>query len=683
MALAVLAVFLFAYIDLLREEGRALEDFTAQQAELATALARTFEAGNYCILHDLRTLVALDDPMARATAARRLVDDGATYRQAEVFGVDGRVLTDVSADPPRNVAAGSMIDAARERVMDAARQNGMALSEPLEGASAGRGRLSMRFYALKEGDRTALLLVDADRLADGLGGPTSTSGASLERIVLVDPARRWIERDPADAARSGGWRSREEPVPEDLAALLSDMGAGRAGAVQITRATAKLLGLDRRMAVAGFAPVASRVGGPWSIAVIASAMNLRDRAWAGAWRLGASTALGGVVVGLFGILVLRAQRRAFGLAEALRLAEATAELKARSEKIVEAIPIGVLALDPEMRVTSINPRLAALGLTAGDRLAATLPRASAADLATLQDLVAAARAEGRPTARSGLRMRLSTVELRDIDAYAVPLGRADGWSECFLVLHDRTETRHLERSLVRAEKLATIGTLAAGVAHEVGTPLGIIAGRAEQLLSRTPPGEPGDPARKVLTSILTQVDKVSATIRQLLDFARVRPIEAVMVTPAQALATAGALLEHRFRQAKVVLVVDAPARVPAVSGDPGQLEQVFVNLMMNAADACQPGGRVEARAVEREGRIAFEISDDGGGILPEHLPSVLDPFFTTKKRGQGTGLGLTIAADIVKNHGGSLEIESTVGRGTTVRVLLPIAKPAALSRENL
>jgi signal transduction histidine kinase len=338
------------------------------------------------------------------------------------------------------------------------------------------------------------------------------------------------------------------------------MAAGGRGAVTLDRQSAAWFGLERRMAVAGFVPFAVAPGRVWSVAALASARRVRDRARVGAWRLGAATGLAALIVALFGLVGVKEERRALKLAEALRLAEAT---------------------------------------------------------------------------------------------------------------------RTLERSLVRAEKLATIGTLAAGVAHEVGTPLGIISGRAEQLLARAPEGEAGVPFRKGLSSILAQVDKVSSTLRQVLDFSRVRPIEATSVTPTQILETAGALLEHRFRQAKVRLTIVAPPTVPAVWGDPGQLEQVFVNLLINAVDACAPGGQVRASADARPDGTSLEIADDGCGISPQHLPLVLDPFFTTKKRGQGTGLGLSIAADIVKNHGGQLTIESEVGRGTTVRVVLPAAQGAS------
>jgi signal transduction histidine kinase len=378
-------------------------------------------------------------------------------------------------------------------------------------------------------------------------------------------------------------------------------------------------------------------------------------------------------VSLFGVAIARQQRRAQSLAEALRLAEATSALRERSEKLVEAIPIGVLALARQERVAAVNPYLAQRGVAAQVPLSEALSQAGSDEVAALEALVAQARKTQRPATRPDLRIGLGGDELRDVDAYAVPLEQPLADVDCFLVLHDRTEIRELERNLARAEKLATIGTLAAGVAHEVGTPLGIISGRAEQLLAKLPTGDGSEPLRKSVTSILAQVDKLSTTIRQLLDFARVRPIEAAVVTPAQALGQAAALLEHRFAHAKVALAVDAPAMVAPVAADPGQLEQVFVNLMLNACDACAAGGHVTVRARERGDHVVFEVCDDGVGIRPEHLSSVLDPFFTTKKRGQGTGLGLTIAADIVKNHGGTLEIDSTVGVGTTVRVHLPIA----------
>jgi signal transduction histidine kinase len=485
--------------------------------------------------------------------------------------------------------------------------------------------------------------------------------------IVMDETGRWALHGP----RALGWH-RDGGSTGDLQELLADMAHGGAGARFLGRPAADALGLGPRSAVAGYAPVPGR---GWSVAVVTSARRVRDRGRLAGWRLGAATALAGLIVGLFGVVITRQQRRAEELAAALRLAAETAALRERSEKIVEAIPLGVLALDKEAHITAVNPFLAQRGLSAGVTVDAALGEPAVAEL------IATAMQTRYPVERLGLHLMFGEHK-RDVDAYAVPLARPLRDVDCFLLLHDRTDVRLLERSLVRAEKLATIGTLAAGVAHEVGTPLGIISGRAEQLLSRLPAGEAGEPARKGLTSILTQVDKVSATIRQLLDFARLRPIEATTLAPREVLASAAALLEHRFRQHKVQLEVAVPPSVPAIAADPGQLEQVLVNLLINACDACSAGGHVSARAGAGDGGVEIAISDDGGGIAPAHLSSVLDPFFTTKKRGQGTGLGLTIAADIVKNHGGSLEIESQLGRGTTVRVRLPVATKANAATAN-
>jgi signal transduction histidine kinase len=567
---AVATVFLLAYLDLRREQARALEDFTTEQSALATACAATLK---------LRIEVGPKDGVPR------LAVDGA------------RLLAEVI---PR-------------------------------------------------------------------GLPGEDANPPAMRWLLLDESGAWLTAVPrAVDAASTSRRADDRDLPADLRELLRRMATGAVDAILLGRADAAFLGLGRRSAVAGFAPVALSDGRRWSLAVVASARRVRDRARVGAWRLLAATLLAGLLVGLFGYVLDRQQRRELALAEALRLAEATAALRERSEKIVEAIPLGVIALDRDQRVTSVNPYLEGRDVAAGGALSSAFADAGDA----LAGLVLQARADRRPVERVDLRLGLGG-EVRDVDALAIPLERPLPDIECFLVLNDRTEVRALERSLVRAEKLATIGTLAAGVAHEIGTPLGIISGRAEQVLAKIPDGDAGDPARKGLSSILSQVDKVSTTIRQLLDFARVRPVEATRVSPAQALSASMALLEHRFRQAKVSLEVSAPGTVPQIAGDPAQLEQVFVNLLINAVDACPAGGRVSARATQRDDRVLFEIADDGCGIAPEHLRSVLDPFFTTKKRGQGTGLGLTIAADIVKNHGGTLEIDSTVGRGTTVRFSLP------------
>jgi signal transduction histidine kinase len=674
---AVLAVFLLAYVDLRREQARALEDFTAEQSALARSFAGTVAARMGGVLKDLDAAAEL----ASSSALEHLLLANPSYRGVALLDDGGAPLVEARPRAGAAIATSALLQDTRARLAANLSDGELAISPPLPPSLLPSSMPSsvigerlpherLRLFGMRRGPRRAVLLVDTSLFFEGLRG---ASGAPT-CLLVVDDARRSLELRPAnDGVLS--WQATDRRPSSEVGALLANIGAAKSGAVLLSRSAADSLGLGQRTAVAGFAPVVVAHGPAWSIAVVASAMRVRDRARMAAWRLGAATGLAALLVALFGLLVSRQQRREQRLAAALQLAEATSALRERSEKMIEAIPIGVLALDAALRVTSANPYLIRRGVAAHCRLADSLPHATADELAILQALISEARENRRPLERMGLRLHFGADEARDVDAYAIPLGLPLPDVDCFVVLHDRTEMRILERNLIRAEKLGTIGTLAAGVAHEVGTPLGIISGRAEQLLTRIPEGEAQEAMRKGVASILSQVDKVSTTIRQLLDFARKRPIEADVITPAQAIGSAAALLEHRFRHCKVALELDAPASVASVVADPGQLEQVLVNLLVNACDACAAGGHVSVRASELRSEVALEVIDDGAGIAAEHLSSVLDPFFTTKKRGQGTGLGLTIAADIVKNHGGRLEIDSIVGRGTTVRVLLPKARP--------
>ncbi len=229
--------------------------------------------------------------------------------------------------------------------------------------------------------------------------------------------------------------------------------------------------------------------------------------------------------------------------------------------------------------------------------------------------------------------------------------------------------RSLELQLIRAEKLATTGVLAAGIAHEVGTPLGIIRARAELLMDelRLPD------TKRALEAIVQQIDRISSTIRQVLDFSRAQPVEMRSVPVASALQSTLDLLDHRFRQQQLDLQVDVRPDIPALAADANQLQQVLINVILNACDACAKGGTIaiSARKDDGAGRVRWEIRDNGAGIPEQDLLAVFDPFFTTKKRGEGTGLGLPVAASIVRNHGGEISIASVLGEGTTVTILWP------------
>ncbi|MFO0761791.1 MAG: ATP-binding protein [Byssovorax sp.] len=240
------------------------------------------------------------------------------------------------------------------------------------------------------------------------------------------------------------------------------------------------------------------------------------------------------------------------------------------------------------------------------------------------------------------------------------------------------QEQRLGAQLVRAEKLATVGVIAAGIAHEIGTPLAVVRGRAEYALGKLGPEHS---LARGMNVIVEQIDLVSRTIRQLLDFSRVQPpATAAPVHVGEVARAVQELLRYEAERRKVKIALDVPEDLPAVAANPDELQQVVVNLVMNACHACRPGGHVHVTAQPEEPspgggapRVRIAVVDDGNGIPPEHRAQVFDPFFTTKKRGQGTGLGLTIAAQIVRNHGGQIELESEPQRGSKVTLLWPAA----------
>jgi two-component system, NtrC family, sensor kinase len=232
-----------------------------------------------------------------------------------------------------------------------------------------------------------------------------------------------------------------------------------------------------------------------------------------------------------------------------------------------------------------------------------------------------------------------------------------------------------DRRLVEADKLATLGALATGVAHEVSTPLGIIVGRAEQLLPRM---EPQSRSHRAVSAVLEQAERISRIIRAFLTLARGGAPSLAHVQPKAVAQAALDLVEHRLTQANVALRHTLEPNLPEIACDSALFEQVLVNLLLNACDACAPGGTVELRVELHEGRVAFVVDDDGTGISPEARERCLEPLFTTKPPGKGTGLGLTIASEIVKYHHGSLAFEprsaTALGqKGTRVRVEIAAA----------
>ena len=226
-----------------------------------------------------------------------------------------------------------------------------------------------------------------------------------------------------------------------------------------------------------------------------------------------------------------------------------------------------------------------------------------------------------------------------------------------------------DERLVRADKLATMGALATGIAHEVSTPLGVIVGRAEQLLARSNGDER---SKQAAQAIVEQAERINGIVRGFLALARGDGPQTEQVAPIALAEVAIDLVGHRFAKAGVQLRLSRSEGVPLVACEPRLMEQVLVNLLLNACDACPIGGQVELRVVEDRQCVAFVVTDNGSGISQDAAARVFDPFFTTKPVGHGSGLGLAITSELVKHHRGTLSVAPRSDQpGTRACVELP------------
>ncbi len=248
---------------------------------------------------------------------------------------------------------------------------------------------------------------------------------------------------------------------------------------------------------------------------------------------------------------------------------------------------------------------------------------------------------------------------------------------------EQQEKLKLEQELRHSERLASVGRLAAGLAHEIGTPLAIIGGRSEYLLRRPRSAEE---LRDNLGVIRSQSDRIAAIVRQLLEFSRRREPVFQPVDLLGLLDNVKYLLAHQLREKDIRVEMEGFSSLPRIDADPDLLQQVFINLYSNSLHALGPGGVVKIGAettdrgltqaspgASRWLRISFE--DNGAGIAPEHIGRVFDPFFTTKDIGEGTGLGLSVSYGIIQEHGGDIHVESEPGRFTRFIIYLPTEQP--------
>jgi PAS domain S-box-containing protein len=240
------------------------------------------------------------------------------------------------------------------------------------------------------------------------------------------------------------------------------------------------------------------------------------------------------------------------------------------------------------------------------------------------------------------------------------------------------EVKAMTQQLWQAAKLASVGELAAGIAHELNNPLATVSLRIESTLARTPPD---DPRRRALEIIQQETKRMGDLVANLLQFARRGHEERSTVDVRQELTKAVELIHHHLRKRLVTVTQELAPDTPIIYADRQKLRQVFLNLLTNAGDAMPEGGTLTLRAAPTildngKPAVLIEFADTGVGIPAENLGRIMEPFFTTKEEGKGTGLGLAICRRIVQEHYGTIQIVSEVGKGTTVRVVLPVRNGA-------
>lgn len=346
------------------------------------------------------------------------------------------------------------------------------------------------------------------------------------------------------------------------------------------------------------------------------------------------------------------------------------ELRDFSENIIESVNVGVLAFDLEHRITGWNSAMVKLyGLSRteaiGSELESIFPPELLAELPTSSD-------PHHTVNVYKFSLRTSDGRRLIVNSSMTPLiGKDEQVIGRLLVFNDITERVNLEDQLVQAEKLSSIGLLAAGVAHEVNTPLAVISSQA-QMLAKQMSAE--DPSARTVDKIIKQSFRASEIVNNLLKFSRVSGSEYSELDLNRVIRETLSLIEPMLRASNISLNAQLSPSVPPLYGNPGKLQQVFMNLIMNARDAMPRGGELTLATESENSTIHVEVSDNGMGIPAEELSKIFDPFFTTKSKSRGTGLGLAVTYGIIREHSGKIGVESAPGRGTTFRLEFPTAR---------
>ncbi|NPC73889.1 PAS domain S-box protein [Corallococcus sp. AB004] len=346
------------------------------------------------------------------------------------------------------------------------------------------------------------------------------------------------------------------------------------------------------------------------------------------------------------------------------------------EELLEKANALILVVNRDKQVVVFNQALSALtGLTKEQVLGRDLSSlvADSEQLRLAPVLAAAMRGESvnnfetRLLTRDGGEVRVSFAT----SSMQTQPGEVEG---VIVIGQDVTVVKELEKRIIHAEKLASIGQLAASVVHEINNPMTAVATYADALLQRsrmTPGANPAD--QEKLKKILESSHRILRFTRDLVSYARPAQDRPERVSLNAVVDMAVGFCEHVVSQARVSVQREYASDVPPLAAVRANLVQVFVNLITNACHAMQPGGGVYLTTIQEGPEAVVRVRDTGTGIEQRNLSRIFEPFFTTKPEGRGTGLGLSICQGIVENHGGRLTVESTLGQGTTFTVRLPLA----------
>lgn len=346
--------------------------------------------------------------------------------------------------------------------------------------------------------------------------------------------------------------------------------------------------------------------------------------------------------------------------------------KEYTENIVESISVGVMVVNLHGRITNWNGALEGIyGLNRDQAIGNRLTEVFHHDLLRIMKYYMDGLEWSKGTPLNIYKIRAKSFDGRDLilnislAEFRNSMDQADG---TLIAIEDVTERIRLEEQLQQSDKLTSIGLLAAGVAHEVNTPLTGISSYAQMLMQQM---AENDPRRIILDKIHRQAMRASAIVNNLLNFSRTADSQYFDVDVNRVIEDTIQLLDAQMRNTRIEVIRHYTEDLPMAYGNAAKLQQVFMNMILNAKDAMPGGGSLDISTESDENTVTVIFKDTGIGIDPDHLSKIFDPFFTTKQIGKGTGLGLAVSYGIIQDHGGRINVTSMPGEGTEFHITLP------------